>query len=144
MDYQKMTAPCGLDCFNCDFFLANSDEEILERVKIRMKEYNLPVILCKGCRAENGKIPLQKYVYGENHRCAAYECTCSKGIQLCSECDEFPCDKLHPYADKAVSLPHNLKVFNLCLIKKMGLEKWAKEKAASVREVYFKKNWSLD
>jgi hypothetical protein len=30
------------------------------------------------------------------------------------------------------------KVFNLCLIKKMGLEKWASEKAKSVRETYYK------
>ena len=53
------------------------------------------------------------------------------------------CDNLHPYADMAEELPHNYKVYSLCLIKKMGLEEWAKSKAAEVREVYFNKPWSL-
>ena len=43
----------------------------------------------------------------------------------------------------AEELPHNYKVYSLCLIKKMGLEEWAKSKAAEVREVYFNKPWSL-
>jgi len=43
---------------------------------------------------------------------------------VCFECGDFPCDYLHPYADMAQIKPHNLKVFNLCLIKRMGLEKW--------------------
>jgi hypothetical protein len=50
---------------------------------------------------------------------------------------------MHPYADKAGALPHNIKVFNLCLIKKMGLEKWAKTKASEVRKIYFTKPWTL-
>ena len=57
--------------------------------------------------------------------------------------NEFPCDNLHPYADKATDLPHNIKVFNLCLIKKMGLEQWAKTKASEVRKIYFTKPWTL-
>ena len=67
----------------------------------------------------------------------------SKGHQLCGDSEEFPCDNLHPYADKADTLPHNVKVFNLCLINKMGLEKWAKSKAVNVRRTYFTKPWSL-
>jgi len=35
-------------------------------------------------------------------------------------------------------VPHNTKVFNLALIRKMGLEKWAQEKARSVKRTYFK------
>jgi len=50
---------------------------------------------------------------------------------------------LHPYADKVGELPHNLKVFNLCLINKMGLENWAASKASEVRKVYFTKPWTL-
>ena len=29
MDYYQMTAPCGLDCFNCTFFLAHEDQEAM-------------------------------------------------------------------------------------------------------------------
>jgi len=68
----------------------------------------------------------------------------TKGLGLCSECGDFPCDNLHPYANMATDLPHNIKVFNLSLIRKMGLESWAKTKAAQVREDYFHKPWRLD
>jgi|GEM_PF-4771197 len=37
----------------------------------------------------------------------------------------------------------DLKVFNLGLINKMGLEKWADSKAREVRGVYFNKPWTL-
>jgi hypothetical protein len=145
MDYDQMTAPCGLDCFNCHFYLARRDKEAMNTVKKLSEEFNIPfeIMLCNGCRNHNGQIPLQKHVFGDAHRCAAYECSQGKGFKYCGDCDEFPCDNLHPYADKAGALPHNIKVFNLCLIKKMGLEKWAKTKASEVRKIYFTKPWTL-
>jgi len=145
MDYDQMTAPCGLDCFNCHFYLARRDKEAMNTVKKLSEEFNIPfeIMLCNGCRNHNGQIPLQKHVFGDAHRCAAYECSQGKGFRYCGDCDEFPCDNLHPYADKAGDLPHNIKVFNLCLIKKMGLEEWAKTKASEVRKIYFTKPWTL-
>jgi hypothetical protein len=145
MDYGQITAPCGLDCFNCHFYLAHKDEEAMSKVKQLSEEFDIPVdiMLCNGCRSHNGRIPLQKHVFGDTHRCAAYECSQAKGLRFCGDCDEFPCDNLHPYADKASDLPHNIKVFNLCLIKKMGLEEWAKTKASEVRKTYFTQPWTL-
>jgi hypothetical protein len=145
MDYFQMTAPCGLDCFNCHFFLAHEDSEAMNTVNKLSEELMIPVeiMLCNGCRNHNGQIPLQKHIFGEAHRCAAYECSQGKGVEICGVCDQFPCDNLHPYADKADVLPHNTKVFNLCLINKMGLEDWAKSKASEVRKVYFTKPWTL-
>jgi len=145
MDYDQMTAPCGLDCFNCHFYLARKDKEAMNTVKKLSDEFNIPfeIMHCNGCRNHNGQIPLQKHVFGEAHRCTAYECSQGKGFRYCGDCDEFPCDNLHPYADMAGDLPHNIKVFNLCLIKKMGLEEWAKTKASEVRKIYFTKPWTL-
>ncbi|VFQ44795.1 DUF3795 domain-containing protein [Desulfoluna butyratoxydans] len=145
MDYFQMTAPCGLDCFNCHFYLARENEEVRAAVEKMSEEYNVPVeiMLCKGCRHHDGKIPLQKHLFGDSHRCAAYECSKIKEVDFCGDCDEFPCDNLHPYADRAAELPHNMKVFNLCLINRMGLENWAKSKALNVRETYFTKPWTL-
>jgi hypothetical protein len=146
MDYFLMTAPCGLDCFNCHFFLANEDQEAREKVEALSKQLSIPVeiMLCRGCRNHRGKIPLQQHIFGKSHRCAAYECSQKKhGVDFCGECEEFPCDYLHPYADKADILPHNTKVFNLCLINRLGLDKWAETKAAKVRETYFTKPWTL-
>jgi hypothetical protein len=145
MDYFQMTAPCGLDCFNCHFFLAGEDQEARKKLEGLSQKYNVPVevMLCRGCRNHDGRIPLQKHSFGEEHRCAAYECARGNGVKFCCDCGRFPCDNLHPYADRAGDLPHNIKVFNLCLIKKMGLEEWARSKAADVRRVYFHNPWTL-
>ena len=145
MDYMQMTAPCGLDCFNCAFYLAPENPDAQAQLERWSEQYGVPleVMKCRGCRAEDGKIPLQRYLFGDSHRCSAYECAKEKGHPFCGDCSEFPCDSLHPYADKAAELPHNIKVFNLCLINKMGLEKWAEEKAADVRETYFTRPWKL-
>jgi hypothetical protein len=140
-----MTAPCGLDCFNCRFFLAHEDPEARAEVEELSRQYEIPMEkwLCRGCRDHDGRIPLQLHLFGEAHRCAAYECSKEKGLVFCGECEDFPCDNLHPYADMAAELPHNIKVFNLCLINKMGLEKWAESKAGEVRETYFTTPWTL-
>lgn len=145
MDYFQMTAPCGLDCFNCTLFLAHEDPEAMNQAEQWSEEFNIPleIMLCRGCRNHDGQIPVHKHLFGEAHRCAAYECSQDKGVKFCGDCDQFPCDNLHPYADRAGELPHNIKVFNLCLINKMGLEKWAESKASEVREIYFNKPWTL-
>jgi hypothetical protein len=136
MDYEKMTAPCGLACFDCVVFLANEDKKMRELVS---KQFNIPMdkVGCKGCREVNGNCPVLPM------KCSLYPCAEKKGVKFCYECSDFPCDILHPYADKASSLPHNTKVFNLCLIKKMGINAWAKNKAKKVKEVYFTNDWKL-
>ena len=145
MDYFRMTAPCGLDCFNCRLYLAQEDQETRKEVEELAREWDVPMekMLCKGCRDHDGRIPIQIHLFGEAHRCAAYECAKEKNLGFCGECEDFPCDNLHPYADRAAEVPHNTKVFNLCLINKLGLEKWAQSKAGEVRKTYFTKPWSL-
>jgi hypothetical protein len=32
MDYRHMTAPCGLDCFNCPVYLAREDEGLRTKI----------------------------------------------------------------------------------------------------------------
>lgn len=138
MDYLHMTAPCGLDCFNCPAYLARENDELRAGISKRL---GVPAeqASCDGCRNHGGRIPF----LGMTEPCNVYKCILAKGIQLCSECTEFPCDHLHPYADKASLVPHNTKVFNLCLIKKMGLESWARDKAKSVKKTYFEGTWKL-
>jgi len=138
MDYRHMTAPCGLDCFNCVLYLGRENERLRAAVAKRM---NIPAeqLVCNGCRNENGTISC----LGMTEPCNVYKCIAKKDISFCSDCTDFPCDHLHPYSDKALERPHNIKVFNLGLIKKMGLESWAKNKAKSVRDTYFKGEFKL-
>ena len=135
MDYSYLTAPCGLPCFACYLYLANKDEAMRHLVS---KELGLPreQAVCPGCRNTQGRpahLPMP---------CRVYPCAVEKGVHLCCDCPDFPCDLLHPYFDNA-KLWHNTKVFNLCLIKKLGLETWAQEKAQSVLETYSYTKWRL-
>jgi len=134
MDYKQMTAPCGLDCFNCILYSGYADKN---RQALVLKEASRSLSICKGCRNENGNCPNLPMP------CNVYPCAGKRGVAFCCECSDFPCDYLHPYADRASELPHNTKVFNLCLIKKMGLESWAKDKAISVKKVYYYDQWKL-
>jgi hypothetical protein len=138
MDYKQMTAPCGLDCFNCPMYLANENEELRTAIS---KNMGIPYekAFCIGCRNENGTIPFLNMT----EPCNVYKCTEKKGIDFCCDCSDFPCDHLHPYADMASQVPHNTKVFNLCLIKRMGLEAWAETRAKSVKDTYFRDKFKL-
>ena len=132
MDYIQMTAPCGRDCFNCPLYLAKDNDRYR---RIIAKKMGIPYekAICKGCRNENGIIPF----FDMRETCKILKCTNGQKINFCCECSDFPCDSLHPLMDKATVLPHNTKVFNLCLIRKLGLEAWAKNKAKSVFDKYY-------
>ncbi|MBI4962206.1 MAG: DUF3795 domain-containing protein [Desulfomonile tiedjei] len=135
MDYHHMTAPCGLPCFECYAYFANENEELRKMVA---KELNLPLerATCPGCRNANGEPPLVPM------SCNVYPCAEEKGLEHCGECSDFPCDHLHPYADNHKRW-HNTKVFHLCLIRKMGLEEWAENKAKSVFQTYLFEKFKL-
>lgn len=146
MDYRNLTAPCGIACFECNPYKANSNETLKKLVSERIG-ISLESAGCEGCRNRKGKAYLSEknailpegkcFLFaGENGRCKIYLCAEKRQIHNCSECDDFPCDLLQPIADKADKLPHNLKVYNLSLIKQLGLEKWAMEKAGSVWKHY--------
>ena len=104
MDYHLMTAPCGLDCFNCPMHHALSDDTLRRKIADSMK-INFEKAACRGCRYHDGTIPF----LGMREPCSVYQCVTAKGLEFCSECEDFPCDHLHPYADRASSVPHNTK-----------------------------------
>jgi len=133
-----MTEPCGLDCFNCPMYLANENEKLRNMIAEKLN-ITLEKTACEGCRNENGTIAFLNMP----EPCSVYKCSEKREIHFCCDCSEFQCDHLHPYADKASQFPHNTKIFNLCLIKKMGLEAWAKEKAKTVKDTYFKEKFKL-
>jgi len=141
MDYRQMTAPCGLDCFNCPTYLANEDKELRKTIA---EKWGIPPdkAICQGCRNEKGSIGILKTLEIDVP-CNVYKCIQEKGHDFCFECPEFPCDHLQPYADKASEVPHNTKVFQLCLIKRVGLDRWAKEKAKKARDTYFEGEWKI-
>jgi hypothetical protein len=138
MDYKNLTAPCGKDCFNCPLY---TGEENRENRAGFLKRYNLreDQFLCKGCRNNNGYCPGLEILKIDGN-CKLYACTQIKQVEYCFECSEFPCPKLQPVGDRADRVPHALKIFNLCMIQKHGLEKWATMHSKRILTDYYTKN----
>lgn len=123
-----LTAPCGIDCFNCEMFEKNITEEMKSRIAalVNCKPEDVP---CKGCRIQGTCSVVMK-------DCKTLACVKEKAVDFCYECNEFPCSKLQPCASRAEKLPHNMKVFNLCRIKQLGLGEWAKETSENRKKYY--------
>jgi hypothetical protein len=65
IDYNYMTAPCGLPCFECYLYLAQFDQGMAETIA-GLFNLSPDEIKCKGCRGENGKCahhPMECRVY---------------------------------------------------------------------------------
>ncbi len=122
-----MTAYCGISCGDCECHKAKDDPKLMEYLTGRGIQ-NLP---CEGCREVEGKCPVLGGV------CETYQCAADKKVDFCYECDEFPCSKLNPAADRANLLPHNLKVYNLCYIQRHGLDEFVRH-AAEFKGRYYK------
>lgn len=132
MDHHQLTAPCGLDCYNCEIYEGNLTSAFSKFIHEKL---DIPIdeIPCKGCRMQDGN-----HYHLPAGGCETLNCVKSRGVELCCECDEFPCNYLAPIADQADRYPHNMKLYNLCRIKKAGLEHWIKNEARQVRHKYFK------
>jgi hypothetical protein len=130
MNKKALTAPCGLDCFNCDIHESNLTDALagLIHSKLGVPKEKIP---CKGCRREDGAH------FHLPQGCATLDCVKEKGVELCSDCNDFPCPFLAPLADQAAKYPHNMKLYNLCRIKKVGLDRWIEEEAGQIRKKYF-------
>jgi hypothetical protein len=128
MDKKYLTAPCGLDCFNCDVYVDNITEEYKQHASEFLK---IPIeeTPCKGCRDEKGKCNWA------NGQCDTWDCAQEKEVMYCYQCADFPCKLLMPTLQGA-DYPHNMKVYNLCRMKFFGIEKWVKE-AADIRKRYY-------
>lgn len=138
MDYKKMTAACGRDCFNCFFYLATKDENYKMALSKKLG-LEPDKVTCKGCREIEGQCQALKN-YGFSGDCKIYKCVQKNKVTFCYECNNFPCDLLQPLADRGDKFPHNLKVFNLCMIQKMGLENWAKHESKRIFDRYYNDN----
>ena len=115
MNGNEMLAPCGLECSYCVHFLANKDATARKQIERWSAALKIPAekMICGGCRAQIGRIPLQNHFFGDDHRCALYACSRKRNVDYCATCKQFPCDKRHPYSEKSELLTKGTKAF-LC------------------------------
>lgn len=128
-NWKELTAPCGMDCFNCPIFEANLTEEMKPVIAQR---FGIPAdkLACKGCRIEGGC-----RIHAE---CKTLDCVREKGVEFCHECADFPCRRLQPMVDGADRYPHNMKVYNLCRIANVGVDRWAEQESKVIRLRFYK------
>lgn len=135
---KTMTSPCGLPCFHCAAYLAKENQEIKEQL-VAVLGVSPDKATCNGCRPQEGKIP----VVNPERTCEIVLCTSEKGIDFCNQCDDFPCGRFQPYADQS-HFPHNMKMYQLCMMKKLGFEEWAENHAARIWDTYRTVPFSFD
>ena len=91
-----MIAVCGLDCGGCDMHLAPNDPKIAQQVvdwfkKERNEDVRIEDIHCLGCKGDRAK--------HWSPDCWILQCCVDKkGLEFCSECEDFPCEKLDQWA----------------------------------------------
>jgi hypothetical protein len=136
MDAQELralTAVCGIDCFNCEFFHTNVDGFFAKmppekKAGFEARGMTIDKVRCQGCR-KSGCTAI-------DGKCETLACATERKVEFCFECSDFPCQRLQPMLQGAERVPHNLKVYNLSVIKNRGIEGWARE-AAEIRKRYF-------
>ncbi len=101
---KALTAPCGLDCFNCEIYEDNLTSDFAELIheKLGVSKDEIP---CGGCRKQDGK-----HYHLPPEGCATLNCVKTKSVDLCCYCGDFPCSFLAPTADGAANYPHNMKI----------------------------------
>lgn len=126
-------APCGIDCVNCELFGENGNREAWERLAVS-KGGKAEDYACKGCRSGNGCV----FFSG----CETRACAATKGVDFCSDCDSYPCVRVMPLAEGAAFYPHNMKAYNLSVIKSRGVEAFLAE-AREIRMRYYKGTFKI-
>ena len=127
---RQLTAPCGLDCFNCDMYERNITPAMRAAFAQRLGR-SPQEVACQGCRASGGC----RLAWSS---CATLACAQEHGVEFCHECGSFPCAKLAPTADGADRYPHNYKIFNLAKMAANGFEAWATDAADETRRMYYR------
>ncbi len=110
-------AYCGLYCLECSFRAASETGEMRHLQGVpekyaRLAARPLADLACPGCKGDN--------VCGD---CAIKDCAQEKGIAVCAECGEFPCERVEAFGNDGV--PHHAGALRaLREIREKGLRAW--------------------
>ncbi len=92
-DNPQMIAYCGLDCAECEAYIATQKNDFEALIALAKKwsenhdtSYRPEDIECGGCQSDR----LNEYC----NRCGVRDCGLSHGFETCANCQDYPCDKL--------------------------------------------------
>ena len=87
-----MIGYCGLDCEQCEAFIATQANDDALRAKVAeqwAKSYNAPIkpehINCTGCQSAGVK------TYYCDQMCEIRKCATAKSVSTCADCSDYPC-----------------------------------------------------
>ncbi len=88
---------CGLNCKECKTYIAtvNNDNalresEAKEWTRVFNREFTKDMMNCTGCEGDGEKVWLCK-------ECKVRECAISKGVSVCKDCKDYPCETIKAY-----------------------------------------------
>lgn len=112
----RYDAVCGLYCGACGAVLADKDGS----VEALAREWGMrpEQLVCHGCRTDVNASFCQD--------CGFKSCAGSKGIEHCSECDEFPCAMLVDFGNDGAA-HHSVVLRNSEAIREHGLVPWLEQ-----------------
>lgn len=111
---KRTSAVCGLFCQSCAVYIATKEEP--ERLKNIAQTLNQTVeeSRCEGCRANVKSLHCKT--------CETVSCASQRGVEFCSECEDYPCEALKEFQAK---MPHRKELWDsLQKIKEHGYERW--------------------
>jgi hypothetical protein len=114
---KTFAAVCGLYCRACSWYIAATEEPGRLRRLASQFHFTEEESLCRGCRSSK-RLP-----YCAN--CKMSICAAERGIDFCSQCDEYPCKDLKSFQS---AMPHRFELWsNLDRIWQVGYAQWLRE-----------------
>lgn len=107
---------CGLFCGACPVLVANEQDRVAEIAE--QWEENERDLVCHGCKTAVTCIYCRS--------CDIRECARDHDVEFCSDCVEYPCDRLKSF--EADPHPHHsIVIRNLIRIREVGSDAWLSE-----------------
>lgn len=105
-----LIAACGLDCAQCEAYIATQANDLLTLERVAEKwsgEFNAPGlsaenIQCDGCITEGRKI-------GHCAECKIRLCTLERGLATCAACPDYACEQLSAFFQAVPQAKANLE-----------------------------------
>ena len=117
-DLDKMLAAvCGLYCEACTLFIATKEDPARLKGLAARFQLSEEAMKCHGCRAA------KRGPYCQT--CKMFACATERGIEFCSECEDYPCNDLKQFQSER---PHRIELWDdLERIRDIGYKRWLKE-----------------
>ena len=114
---KTLAAVCGLYCQACSLYIATREDPARLRRIADQFHLSEEEVRCLGCRSH------KRGPYCQQCRMSA--CSRERGLDFCSECQDYPCDDLKQFQGER---PHRLELWSsLARIKAVGFERWSEE-----------------